>query len=116
MGGILTKQEHDLILKESRDTFPIGVFGWEPKREPPDQVLRSQLELVLPVLVSRVDMLTQTVASLAGAQGQAFVASAERPVTGDAALQQNPAERVRLLEERIDKLESALGEQGGAGP
>ena len=91
-------------LKRALEILAIDRRDWV-KREPEWDIFRSYLELIS----SRVGAV-ETYLEKGIASGTAFVRAQERPMLGAEGLQE-VMEPIRLLSERMDRLERQLGQQ-----
>jgi hypothetical protein len=95
-------------FKDDRDTVEIFHRRDWVKREPPDELIFSRLELMLTEVATHVDSIEAFLENGSLAEGKSFIRPQERPAVGDGALGH---ELLRTLQHRLLRVEQSLGER-----
>jgi predicted mannosyl-3-phosphoglycerate phosphatase (HAD superfamily) len=108
MGHPLLKDIADIQYKQPFEGSRI--FNWKDwvKRENPEELILGYIEVSLQHVLERINAIETHIAN---PSGRAFVRSSDRPQVGAEVLQQI-AEPLRLLNQRLDKIEGQLSGGG----
>jgi hypothetical protein len=109
MGSILGKDISDSVMKIQRDTVYISHIPWWEwvKRENPDALIRGYLDVIVSEVAQHVEAIEAHLEEGVAA-GKPFIRPGERPAVGGEALSQT-METVRLLQQRVERLEQSSG-------